>query len=197
MIIQKELHIEVEQHNYYDALTGLPNKHKFYEKLERIFVESEASYDNYVSNHGIEAAVLFINVKKLQRVNESYGYETGDKVLKALAFELETIIHENAHLARFSNDKFVIFLSENDFDNVKREAANLADSIHHNIASKTFSYENDIPISVSIGIATGHASNETIEQIMQNAHLAMKRNNDLSSNQTNIFKSGNPGTSSS
>lgn len=183
----EELEIEVNQYNYYDTLTGLPNKFKFYEYLEQEFSNNEFVQDDYISSQGIEAAILFINVKKLQRVNESYGYEIGDKVLKALALELKNSMHEKAELARFSNDKFVIFLSENHFDNVKREATNLAQSIHHNIATKSLIYGNDIHVSVSIGIATGQASNDTIEQIMQNAHLAMKRNSDLSSNQTIVF----------
>lgn len=183
----EELDIEVSQYNYFDSLTGLPNKFKFYENLEQEFSKSEFSQDDYISGQTIEAAVLFINIKKLQRVNESYGYEIGDKVLKALAIELQNSIHEKAELARFRNDKFVIFLSENYFDNVKREATNLAQSIHHNIATKSLIYGNDIHVSVSIGIAAGQASKETIEQIMQNAHLAMKRNSDLSSNQTIVF----------
>lgn len=183
----EELDIEVSQYNYFDTLTGLPNKFKFYENLEQEFSKNEFAQDEHISGQAIEAAVLFINIKKLQRVNESYGYEIGDKVLKALAIELQNSMHEKAELARFSNDKFVIFLSENYFDNVKREATNLAQSIHHNIATKSLIYGNDIHVSVSIGIAAGQASKETIEQIMQNAHLAMKRNSDLSSNQTLVF----------
>lgn len=183
----EELEIEVGHYNYFDTLTGLPNKFKFYENLEQEFSKNEFAQDEHISSQAIEAAVLFINIKKLQRVNESYGYEIGDKVLKALAIELQNSMHEKAVLARFSNDKFVIFLSENYFDNVKREATNLAQSIHHNIATKSLIYGNDIHVSVSIGIATGQASKETIEQIMQNAHLAMKRNSDLSSNQTIVF----------
>jgi diguanylate cyclase (GGDEF)-like protein len=183
----EELDIEVSQYNYFDTLTGLPNKFKFYENLEQEFSKNEFAQDEHISGQAIEAAVLFINIKKLQRVNESYGYEIGDKVLKALAIELQNSMHEKAELARFSNDKFVIFLSENYFDNVKREATNLAQSIHHNIATKSLIYGNDIHVSVSIGIAAGQASKETIEQIMQNAHLAMKRNSDLSSNQTIVF----------
>lgn len=183
----EELEIEVGHYNYFDTLTGLPNKFKFFENLEQEFSKNEFAQDEHISGQAIEAAILFINIKKLQRVNESYGYEIGDKVLKALAIELQNSMHEKAVLARFSNDKFVIFLSENYFDNVKREATNLAQSIHHNIATKSLIYGNDIHVSVSIGIATGQASKETIEQIMQNAHLAMKRNSDLSSNQTIVF----------
>ncbi|MCC3860101.1 putative bifunctional diguanylate cyclase/phosphodiesterase [Pseudemcibacter aquimaris] len=185
---EEQLDIEIEQYNHYDPLTRLPNKQKFYENLENAFDDIAAEHPEYSKTSGADAAVLFINVKRLQRVNESYGYEFGDKVLKALSAELKSLVHENAELARFSNDKFVIFLSEVHFENVKREAGNLANSIHHHINNKRLVSGNDIHISVAIGIATGAASSSTIERLMQNAHLAMKKNNgSTSSTQTIIF----------
>ena len=107
-------------------LTGLPNRFKFFETLDEDFSKSEFNSDEYSSSQGIEAAVLFINIKKLQRINESYGYELGDKALKAVAKLLQNTIHDKAHIARFSNDKFVIYLSEVHFENVKHEAHTLA-----------------------------------------------------------------------
>lgn len=185
---ENQLNIEVEKHNQFDPLTGMPNKQKFYENLENLFATIESEHPEYSGTNGVEAAVLFINVKRLQRVNESYGYETGDRLLRALALELENSTHPNAELARFSNDKFVIFMSEAHFENVKREASNLAKSIHHNINNKALISGNDIHVSVSIGIACGPASKSTIERMMQNAHLAMKKNKGTgTSEQTLIF----------
>lgn len=181
------LKIEIDQYNHFDPLTGLPNKYKFFETLEKDFERYASSSNGYVASQGIGAAVLFVNIRKLQRINESYGYDFGDQALKAIAIELENTIHVNAHLARFNNDKFVVYLSEEHFDNVKHEANVLAQSIHHNISQKTLIKGNNIRLSVSIGIATGMASVKKIEQLMQNAHLAMKRNNPMSSSQTIIF----------
>ncbi|MDG1858172.1 MAG: bifunctional diguanylate cyclase/phosphodiesterase, partial [Emcibacteraceae bacterium] len=183
----EHLEIEVDQYNHYDPLTGLPNKFKFFEILENDFERHSTSHEGYIASNGINAAVLFVNVRKLQRINESYGYDFGDRALKAIALELENSIHKNAYLSRFSNDKFVIYLSEEHFENVKHEASVLAQAIHHNITKKNLIDGNDIRLSVSIGIATGAASNKKIEQIMQNAHLAMKRNNAMSTTQTVIF----------
>lgn len=181
------LKIEVNQYNHFDPLTGLPNKYKFFETLEKDFERYASSSNGYIATQGIGAAILFVNIRKLQRLNESYGYGFGDRALKAIAIELENTIHGNAYLARFNNDKFVIYLSEEYFDNVKHEANVLAQSIHHNITQKSLIEDNDIRLSVSVGIATGLASAEKIEQLMQNAHLAMKRNNPMSSSQTIIF----------
>ena len=172
----QNLKVEVDRYNYFDQLTGLPNRFKLFETLEQKFRTAKSESSEFSNPHGIEAAILFININKLQRINESYGYEYGDRILKAVADHIGHSLHENAFLARFTNDNFVVFMSENHFDNVKREANLLAQSIHHNFATNEIMPNCDISLSVSIGIATGSTSNETADQLMQNAHLAMRRN---------------------
>ena len=183
----ENLEIEVGKYNYFDALTNLPNRDKFFDTLDEYFEASKDKSKGVSTTHNKEGAILFINVRKLQRINESYGYEFGDKIIKDVAQILTDTKHENAYLARFTNDKFVIFLSEDHFENVKQEANTLAQSIHHNFATRPLNDKDDIRFSVSIGIATGVVSASKIEQLMQNAHMAMKRNNDHSTNQTIIF----------
>ncbi|MBL4603626.1 MAG: bifunctional diguanylate cyclase/phosphodiesterase [Emcibacteraceae bacterium] len=183
----ENLEIEVERYNYYDELTGLPNRFQLFEQLKDNISTDKSQFSGFINHQGTEAAILFINVKKLQRVNESYGYAQGDNALKTVANLLKETIHENAFLARFGNDNFVIFLSGEHFGNVKQEAKTLAQSIHHNFATKPLNTKYDLRLSVSIGIASGNANEKTIEQLMQNAHIALKRNNDISSNQTIIF----------
>ena len=183
----EDLKIEVDKYNYFDQLTGLPNRFKLFETLEKRFKTAKSESNEFSNPHGIEAAILFININKLQRINESYSYEYGDKILKAVAIRIEECLHENAFLARFANDNFVVFLSEDNFENVKREANLLAQSIHHNFATNEIMSNCDIRLSVSIGIATGSTSNETADQLMQNAHLAMRRNNHMSANKTIVF----------
>ncbi|MDG1437405.1 MAG: bifunctional diguanylate cyclase/phosphodiesterase, partial [Emcibacteraceae bacterium] len=155
--------------------------------LEDDYERHSNAFEGYTPRQGINAAVLFINMRKLQRINGSYGYNFGDRALKAIALELKNTIHKNANLFCFSNNIFVIYLSEEHFENVKHEASVLAQSIHHNITNKSLIKESDVRLSVSIGIATGPSSRKEIEQLMQEAHLAMKRNKYMSNTQTIIF----------
>lgn len=183
----ENLKVEVDRYNYFDQLTGLPNRFMLFETLEQKFRTAKSESSEFSNPHGIEAAILFININKLQRINESYSYEYGDKILIAVANQIRHSLHENAFFARFTNDNFVVFLSENHFDNVKREANLLAQSIHHNFDTNELMPNCDIRLSVSIGIATGSTSNETADQLMQNAHLAMRRNDHMSGNKTIVF----------
>lgn len=183
----EHLEIEMDNYNNFDPLTGLPNLVKFYNILEDQFKQASKSLDGYIKSQGVEASALFINVKKLQRINESYGYEFGDKALNAIAKLIKRSINEKAVLARFSNDHFVVFLNEIDFENVKHEANTTAQAIHHNLSTKPLIKNSDIRLSVSIGIATETTTFDNVDQLMQNAHLAMKKNNETSTNQTIVF----------
>ncbi len=183
----ENLEIAVSKYNYTDGLTGLPNRYKFFETLEDNFRRLAKKAGGFGERQGQEGSVLFVNINRLQRINESYGYEFGDRVLRAVAENLKDIVHENAQIARFTNDKFVIYLSDEYFENVKYEANTLAQSIHHTFDANPVLSDNDLRLSVSIGIASGKVSPNKIEQLMQNAHLAMKQNRDLGANKTIVF----------
>ncbi len=183
----ENLEIEVGRYYYTDGLTGLPNRFKFFETLEDSFKRLAKKANGFGERQGQEGAVLFVNINRLQRINESYGYEFGDRILRAVATKLKTVVHNNAQIARFTNDKFVIYLSDEYFENIKYEANTLAKSIHHTFDGTPILSDNELRLSVSIGIASGKVSPSKIEQVMQNAHLAMKQNRDLAANKTIIF----------
>lgn len=183
----QNLEIEIHNYNYFDPLTGLPNRFKLLDLLEEKFFITSSAHNIYDGATKHESAILFVNVKKLQRVNESYGYEFGDEVIKTVADHLKNNLPKNAILARFANDKFIIFISEVDFNNIKQDAATLAEAIHHSFASAPLMQQSNIRLSVSIGIATGLTTLSEIEKTMQNAHLAMRKNKENSANQTIIF----------
>lgn len=183
----ENLEIEVSKNNNSDALTGLTNRFKFFETLDENFKRLEKKTNGFGEHQGLEGAVLFVNINKIQRVNECYGYEFGDRVICSVADTLKEIVHEKSLIARFTNDKFVIYLSDEHFENLKREAMTLANSIHHTFESKPILDDSDLRLSVSIGIAIGKTSSKKIERLMQNAHTAMTQNQNLGSNKTIIF----------
>ena len=183
----EQLEIEVGRYNYVDTLTELPNRFQFLELLEEKYGSSSRLKTPYDDPNIPEAAVLFVNINKLQSINENYGYDIGDNVLKAVAVQLKDNLADNTLLARFTNDKFVIFITDEHFENVKQEAQVLAQSIHHNVTNLPSVTNNDIRLSLSIGIATGPASPNKLEQLMQDAHMAMRRTKNNIENQTIIF----------
>ena len=170
---------ELERYTYYDSLTNLPNKNYFYEIIENRF-----GNDLPLG----ETAVLFINIFKLQRINESYGYEVGDDLLREVAHLIQGCLPPEALLARFDGDKFVILLTDEEMQNAEGEARALADSIHHELGRKIRLGTQYLQVAATIGISSGSSTLHNLINLIQDAHMAMQRINGLSSDRTLIYR---------
>ncbi|CAM3179251.1 Diguanylate cyclase/phosphodiesterase (GGDEF & EAL domains) with PAS/PAC sensor(S) [Deinococcus saxicola] len=86
----------------HDALTGLPNRVAFEESLELALEELHA--------RGEAFAVLFCDIDRFKRINDSLGHPAGDQVLQELARRLQTVIRPTDHVARLGGDEFAVLL---------------------------------------------------------------------------------------
>tara|TARA_B100001939_G_scaffold201813_1_gene173420 strand:- start:14036 stop:15793 length:1758 start_codon:yes stop_codon:yes gene_type:complete len=170
---------EVERYTYFDSLTNLPNKHYFYQVIEDRFGDDLPPGD---------AAVMFINIFKLQRINESYGYEAGDELLKMIAQKIQSCLPPEGLLARFDGDKFVILLNDEAYDSAENEAVALARQIHHELTKKIHLGNQKIQVAATIGISSGTSTLHNLIELLQNAHTAMQRINGLSTDRTLVYK---------
>ncbi|MDQ7788379.1 MAG: EAL domain-containing protein, partial [Thermodesulfovibrionales bacterium] len=87
---------------YYDTLTDLPNRTLFFDRVNQAIARAEPM--------ARIVAVLITNIDKFKSINDTYGSETGDKVLKEIAGRLSTSVRKGDTIARLSNDEFVIAL---------------------------------------------------------------------------------------
>jgi diguanylate cyclase (GGDEF)-like protein len=87
---------------YFDALTGLPNRSLFFDRLERAL--------NNARRFRFEVGVIAIDVDRLRRVNESLGHRIGDKVLELVATRLRQALRREDTVARWGGDEFLILL---------------------------------------------------------------------------------------
>jgi diguanylate cyclase len=146
----------------HDALTGLPNRVLFKERLEHGLIQAK--------RHGWKLAVLFMDVDKFKNMNDSYGHDLGDKVLLTVAERLQSVTRREDTVGRWGGDEFVCLLLE-----VKQEAdvARLAVVIVEQI-SGAFNFKGTVlSITVSIGIAIYPADGETADVLIKNADTAM------------------------
>jgi diguanylate cyclase (GGDEF)-like protein len=88
----------------HDALTGLPNRVLFQERLEHAAVRAERFHSN--------AAILFVDLDNFKVVNEVYGHDVGDQMLCAVGERLTGLVSAGDTLARFSGDEFVILCED-------------------------------------------------------------------------------------
>src|SRR6185369_14675764 len=90
--------VQIEHLAYHDALTGLPNRPLF---IDRLIV---ALAQNSRTNQ--QLAVLFLDLDRFKDINDSLGHSTGDQLLKAVAERIRRCVREGDTVARFGGDEF-------------------------------------------------------------------------------------------
>ncbi len=160
---------------YYDSLTGLPNRQSFYESLEQFLIF--AKQQNY------QAAVLFIDLDRFKRINDTLGHEYGDLLLQEVAQRLNLCIRTpdmiarcpkplrpESKIARLGGDEFALFLNKvESLDDIAIVTKRIID-----IISKPIKIDNyEVMLTPSIGIAIYPDNGQFANQLMKHADIAM------------------------
>ncbi|WOH47321.1 EAL domain-containing protein [Bradyrhizobium sp. sBnM-33] len=146
---------------HYDALTDLPNRTLFHERLKR-----ELSY--VAPNR--QLAVLYIDIDEFKSVNDSLGHMIGDELLKSVAASLAACARRSDFVARLGGDEFAIVQTGiEDIDDVMK----LVSRIFEAIRSPYQCLGHQVTTDASIGIALAPQDGSDIDQILKNADLAM------------------------
>ena len=147
----------------HDALTGLPNRALFIDRLQQQLKRSQRQ-DNYLF------AVLFLDLDRFKVVNDSVGHLVGDKLLIEIARRLKKSIAPTDTVARLGGDEFTILLED---ISSKSEATLVAESIYQTL---TFPFHIDgyeLFTTASIGIALSSPEYESPADILRDADLTM------------------------
>lgn len=140
--LQKENHQLHHQANH-DQLTGLPNRHYFYDELFKIFQNTQYRHNT---------ALFFIDNNKFKKINDQYGHLAGDAVLKEMATRLKQTVRYEDFIARLGGDEFAIILhSIQHIDHLKVIAENVLDSCKRPLIfnGQTIYFEFSIGITFS------------------------------------------------
>ncbi|ARU32176.1 hypothetical protein CAP31_11095 [Sulfuriferula sp. AH1] len=149
---------------YFDAITGLPNRALFYDRL------GQHMYD---IRSGETMAVLAIDLERFSNINETFGRRSGDALLKEVAERLTGTGVGVDHLARISADCFAMVLS-----NIREEAdvVRFLESQVMAAMSKSFKLEGqELRISVRAGIAVFPDNGKDADTLFRNAEAALKK----------------------
>ncbi len=149
---------------FHDALTGLPNRALFMDRLQHAITTSQrrAGTPYY--------AVLFCDIDRFKVINDSLGHPIGDQLLLIVGRKLIDCVRPGDTVARMGGDEFAILLeSIGDFSHAKEVAERVKKILSTPITIKG----NDIFASLSIGIAIGTEQYERPEQALRDADIAM------------------------
>src|SRR6267143_3257603 len=160
----KAYEAELERNANYDSLTGIPNRNLFADRVQRAVIGAARS--------GKLVGILWMNLERFQRVNESFGRAAGDRVLKAFGERLAKSVWENDTVARMGGDKFAVVLREVGAPN---DTARVLAKLQEALAAPSSTAGQEIFLSANIGIALYPTDAESAESVVANAEVAMLR----------------------
>jgi diguanylate cyclase (GGDEF)-like protein len=94
--------VKLSQLAYYDAVTGLPNRHYFTERLNDAVAHTH--------QYGSECCLMFIDLDNFKTVNDTHGHHVGDELLREIARRLRCVTRENDFVCRLGGDEFALVL---------------------------------------------------------------------------------------
>lgn len=172
----KESLNQVSHLSQHDVLTGLPNRVLFADRLQRAILK--AKRDKTL------LALLFLDVDRFKSINDSYGHQEGDEVLKAFANRMIACIRDSDSLGRIGGDEFVILLEE--LSN-SSSALGVAKKIQTSVAVPISANGVMISTTVSIGISIFPEDAQTEDGLFKCADLAMYEAKQAGRNQIYLY----------
>jgi len=164
-IERKHFEESLIQRANYDMLTGLINRPFFENRLKLAMARSK--------RNGVLVGVLFLDLNGFKRINDSFGHETGDHLLKKVAARLASVFREYDTIARFGGDEFAILLEG---ISVAEDCAIAAQKIIDAFAMPIDLEERALIVNVSVGIAMALPKEYIVpSQLIKRADIAMYR----------------------
>jgi Amt family ammonium transporter len=160
---RKSFEAQITHQAFHDALTGLPNRTLFGERLERAMERARRRQD-------LLYAVLMIDLNKFKSVNDSLGHTAGDQLLIEVSKRLATCIRTVDTVARLGGDEFAIVLEE--FASGK-ELRKVARRIHTALCQPFSLLGNEIIPGASIGVVPKISSYASSDEVLRDADIAM------------------------
>jgi diguanylate cyclase (GGDEF)-like protein/PAS domain S-box-containing protein len=146
---------------HYDALTDLPNRVLFRERIE---------HELRKTGEGEQFALLYIDVDEFKGINDSLGHHVGDELLKAVAGRIRGCIRDTDLVARLGGDEFAVIQTA--VDDVG-QVVEFVTRIHGAIRQPYECLGHHLSTDASIGIALAPKDGTDLDQLIKNADLAM------------------------
>ncbi len=146
----------------YDALTGLPNRVLFQDRLEKEI--------QLVKRTGRRLAVVFVDLDSFKIVNDAEGHEVGDELLRTVASRLAGCVREHDTVARFGGDEFLVLMTQL---NAPFDVSPVAERMMSSLREPFLVFGQEFFLTASAGIAIYPEDGETPQDLIKNADLAM------------------------
>jgi diguanylate cyclase (GGDEF)-like protein len=154
--------VKTEYQALYDALTGLPNRALFQDRVQRAILAARRT------SSGV--AVMIIDVDRFKEVNDTLGHHHGDRLLTEIGSRLEASLRQSDTVARLGGDEFAVLFPD---ASTPESAVRMAEKIQRGLAEPFVIGEVTLDVEASIGIALYPYHGDDAETLLQRADVAM------------------------
>jgi len=152
----------IHQQAFHDALTDLPNRVLFTERLDQALTEARRNQDHL--------AVMFMDLDKFKTINDTLGHSIGDELLKEVATRLQNCLRGGDTVARWGGDEFTLLLASiRTIEDATGTAQRILDAFKEVVKID----RHEIYVNASIGIACFPDDGQEAEILLQNADVAL------------------------
>ncbi len=148
---------------YHDVLTGLLNRRSFFERLGETVIQAKREKNG-------TKALLFIDLNEFKNINNTFGYDFGDKILNNVADRLSRCLRKTDYVFRISGDEFAVILSNISMD---IDVSIVGQKIINEISLPYNNDNREVFISCSMGISVYPKDGEEASELVKNAYLAL------------------------
>jgi diguanylate cyclase (GGDEF)-like protein/PAS domain S-box-containing protein len=153
--------VELSRH---DPLTGTANRRYFFERSQQEFVRAQ--------RYQTPLSIASIDVDHFKETNDRYGHAAGDEVLKSLCSYSQSLLRETELFARIGGEEFAILMPNTSLNG----ALHLAERLRRVTANSKLSFNNEeIDLHISIGVTKLRQGDESVEDCLRRADLALYR----------------------
>jgi diguanylate cyclase (GGDEF)-like protein/PAS domain S-box-containing protein len=176
---RKTLEDELRLRAFHDALTGLPNRALFIDRLEHAITRSKRSRERM--------AVLFLDLDDFKTINDSLGHGEGDQVLVATAARLQGGLRAGDTIARMGGDEFAVLLE----DSTKEDApVDVAERLLATLQEPFTHGDRELFVRASVGVALIGGRSASAEELLRDADAAMYIAKGRGKNRIVVFEPG-------
>lgn len=152
---------KLETLSMYDELTGVPNRKKFFTDSQRWLLHSQQTNEPFY--------LYILSVNRFTDINDKFGYNIGDEVIKAVALIVKKMVTIDHTLARFGGTEFFLV-----FPGISKEDADKEmQKIIYGAQKAKFKNLPDLTISIRFGTATYESGDKSINQMIRRAHQSL------------------------
>lgn len=190
-ILQK---MEAQKDKYIDVLTGLENRRAFQENLPKLL--------SFEKRNNRDCALLMIDIDYFKSVNDTYGHEVGNVVLKKITDVIKNSLRQSDFAFRYGGEEFVIFLMDTDISKADIVAEKIREEVAKNVINFKDKDGNDINLNKTISIGAVDTKSipdwvtskedinteNVMKELIQKADRALYESKETGRNRVTIYK---------